>query len=358
MKFFLSHEQISIQEAVEQVVKGTLGERGLHELINGNRDKEAQLWSQMGELGIAGIAIPEAYGGQGLGVLELALVSEILGYTAAPGPFLGHTLAALAIALGGDEAQRKEWLPRLASGEVIATVAFAEEGGRWFADQWSLASGKSISGSKTHVPSAEKAQVLVVGLSGGALGLVDASKGGVVVEALEGADRTRPVSMVRFDGAPLIILPNGKQVAQKVLDAGLAMIAADAFGVGRRCVEMATEYAKQREQFGVKIAQFQALRHQLANMALEVEPCRGLYWFAGYAWDTDDGDASRTAALAKSHITDRTLQIARDSIEAHGGIGFTWEYDSHIWLKRAMFNWAWLGSAPTHRARAADLAAW
>jgi alkylation response protein AidB-like acyl-CoA dehydrogenase len=357
MKFFLSHEQISIQEAVEQVVKGTLGERGLHEIINGKREKEAQLWSQMCELGIAGIAIPEAHGGQGLGVLELALVSEILGYTAAPGPFMGHALAALAIALGGDDVQRKAWLPRLASGEVVATVAFAEEEGRCLPEQWSLATGKTLSGSKTHVPSAEKAQLFVVGLEGGALGLVEAGAG-VTIEALDGADRTRPVSLVRFDNAPLAILPNGKGAAQKVIDAGLAMVAADAFGVGRRCVEMATEYAKQREQFGVKIAQFQALRHQLANMALEVEPCRGLFWFAAHSWDTNDAEASRTAALAKAHITDHTLQIARDSIEAHGGIGFTWEYDSHIWLKRAMFNWAWLGSAPTHRARVAALGAW
>jgi alkylation response protein AidB-like acyl-CoA dehydrogenase len=358
MKFFLSHEQISIQEAVEQVVKGTLGDRGLHEIIGGKRDKEALLWREMSELGVVGIAIPEAYGGQGLGVLDLALVCEMLGYTAAPGPFIGHALAALAIALGGDEDQRKEWLPRLASGEVTATVAFAEPEGCWLPNQWSLAGAKTLSGVKTHVLAAEQAQLFIVGLAGGELGLVDASATPVAYELLEGADSTRPISQVRFEKASLKLLPAGKGAAQKVLDAGLAMLAADAFGVGRRCVEMATEYAKQREQFGVKIAQFQALRHQLANMALEIEPCRGLYWFAGHAWDTNEDEGSRTASLAKSHITERSLQVARDSIEAHGGIGFTWEYDSHIWLKRAMFNWAWLGSAPTHRARAADLAAW
>jgi alkylation response protein AidB-like acyl-CoA dehydrogenase len=357
MKFYLSHEQVSIQEAVEQVVKGTLGDGGLHEIIGGKRDKEALLWDEMSGLGVPGIAIPEAYGGQGLGVLELALVSEILGYTAAPGPFMGHTLAALAIALGGDESQRKAWLPRLASGESIASVAFAEPGGRWLPDQWTLNAGKTLNGAKTHVVCAAQAQLFVVGLGGGELGVVDANSAGVSQEPLEGADSTRPISQLRFENAPFKLLPTDRGVAQKIVDAGLAMLAADAFGVGRRCVEMATEYAKQREQFGVKIAQFQALRHQLADMALEIEPCRGLYWFAAHNWDQGDEDVTRMVALAKSHITDRSLQVARDSIEAHGGIGFTWEYDSHIWLKRAMFNWAWLGSAAIHRARVAELAA-
>ena len=181
---------------------------------------------------------------------------------------------------------------------------------------------------------------------------------GVKREPLEGVDRTRLLYRYEFEAAPIALLPNGREVVAKVLDAGLILLAADAFGAGRRCVEMAVEYAKQREQFGVKIAQFQALRHQLVNMALEVEPCRGMYWYAAHAWDKNETSASHAAALAKAHIVDRCLQVARDNIEAHGGIGFTWEYDAHIWLKRAMFDWAWLGGPPLHRARAADLAAW
>jgi alkylation response protein AidB-like acyl-CoA dehydrogenase len=358
MKFFLTHEQISIQDTVEQLVKGTLGDRGLHEVIDGVRDKEATLWREMGALGMLGVAVPEEYGGLELGVLELALISEALGYTGAPGPFLGHALATLAVQLGGDEQQRREWLPNLASGETIGTAAFAEEGGLWLPDQWTLAGGETISGVKTHVIGADQASLLVVGLAGGALAVVDAKGPGVTIEALDGIDRTRPVFRVTFDKAPAKLLSDGKSAASRVIDAGLALIAADAYGGGRRSVEMAVEYAKQREQFGQKIAQFQALRHQLANIVLEVEPCRGLYWYAAHAWDMNEDGLSHAAALAKSHITDRCLQAARDMVEAHGGIGFTWEYDAHIWLKRAMFNWAWLGAPPLHRTRVADLAAW
>jgi alkylation response protein AidB-like acyl-CoA dehydrogenase len=358
MKFYLSHEQISIQDTVGQLVKDTLGERGLHEVIDGDRGKEAELWRQMGALGMLGVAVPEAHGGQELGVLELALISETLGYAGAPGPFLGHVMAMLCVQLGGDEQQRAEWLPRLASGETIASVAFAESGGLWLGDQWTLSGGKTISGTKTHVICADQASLLVVGLAGGELALVDAKGPGVTCEPLDGIDRTRPIFRVTFDKAPATLLPNGVAASPRVIDAGLALIAADAFGGGRRCVEMAVEYAKQREQFGVKIAQFQALRHQLANMALEVEPCRGLYWYAAHAWDMQEDGLSHAAALAKSHIAERCLQVARDAVEAHGGIGFTWEYDAHIWLKRAMFNWAWLGAPPLHRTRVADLAAW
>jgi alkylation response protein AidB-like acyl-CoA dehydrogenase len=358
MKFSLTHEQLSIQDAVQDVVKGTLGERGLHEIYDGDREKEAQLWRELGALGVLGAAIPEEHGGLGLGLLDLALISEVLGYTCAPGPFLGHVLSALAIELGGDDKQRAEWLPKLASGEAIAAIALAETDGHWLPEQWTLSGKDKLSGVKNHVVCADQAALFVVGLAGGGFGLVDAKAPGVLIEALEGIDRTRPVFRVSFDNAPLSILPKGAAAAPRVIDAGLALIAADGFGGGRSCVERASEYAKQREQFGQAIANFQGLRHQLANMALDVEPCRGLYWFAAHAWDKEDDGARHAAALAKAHITDRCLQVARDHIEAHGGIGFTWEYDAHIWMKRAMFNFAWLGGVREHRARAADLAAW
>ena len=358
MKFLLSEEQVSIQDTIQQVVEGVLGGRGIHEIIDGKREKEVELWRELGALGVLGAIVPEAHGGQGLGLLELALISEVLGYAAAPGPFVGHVMATLAIALGGDAAQKSQWLPKLASGEVIASVAFGEAGGKWLPDQWSLAAGAALTGAKTHVIGGMDAGLLVVGLAGGGLGLVETSAPGVNREALPATDSTRPIAKVSFEGAPYTALPEGAAAANRVVDAGLTLLAADAFGAGRRCVDMAVEYSKQREQFGQVLAQFQAMRHQLANMALEIEPCRGLYWFAAYAWDTKDEGARHAAALAKAHITDRALQISRDNTEAHGGIGFTWEYDAHIFMKRGMFNYAWLGGAPLHRARVADLAGW
>ena len=141
-------------------------------------------------------------------------------------------------------------------------------------------------------------------------------------------------------------------------DAALVLLAADAFGGATRLVEMSVEYAKTREQFGVTIGHFQALKHQLANMAVDVEPARGLYWYAAHAQDHVPDQAERSAAIAKAHITDRYLQVARDAVEAHGGIGFTWECDVQIWFKRAMFDRAYLGSPALHRERSAQLAGW
>jgi alkylation response protein AidB-like acyl-CoA dehydrogenase len=136
------------------------------------------------------------------------------------------------------------------------------------------------------------------------------------------------------------------------------LLAADAFGTASRLVHMAIEYAKTREQFGVTIGHFQALKHQLANMAVDLEPSRGLYWYAAHAFDHVPDDAARFASLAKAHITERAMQIARDSVEAHGGIGFTWECDVQLWFKRVMLDRAWLGTPALHRERAAVLAGW
>jgi alkylation response protein AidB-like acyl-CoA dehydrogenase len=136
------------------------------------------------------------------------------------------------------------------------------------------------------------------------------------------------------------------------------LLAADALGGATRCVESSVAYAKTREQFGVPIGHFQALKHQLANMALEVEPSRALVWFAAHAFDALPGDAPRAAALAKAHLGDVYAQVARDTVEAHGGIGFTWECDVQIWFKRALFDRAFCGTPAEHRERAARLAGW
>ena len=197
-----------------------------------------------------------------------------------------------------------------------------------------------------------------MGLAGGGLAIVERETRGVSIEAIDGADRTRRLSRVVFEDAACEILPAGEAAAPRVRDAGLVLLAADAFGGATHCVETAVEYAKTREQFGVTIAHFQALKHQLANMAVEVEPTRGLYWYAAYAFDHLPEEAERSAALAKAHLSDRFMQVARDSVEVHGGIGFTWESDVQIWYKRAMFDRAFLGTPAIHRERAAALAGW
>jgi alkylation response protein AidB-like acyl-CoA dehydrogenase len=356
VNFDLSVEQVMLQEAVKQYLQNECPLDRLREIFDGD-GHDPVLWKGLVEMGVAGLHLPEEYGGAGLEVLDLAIVAEVLGYQAAPGPFLGHALAGLAIAEGGSAAQKERWLPRFASGEAIGTIAVADESG-WQPEDWTLTADAVITGTKAHVPFASLADVIVVGVAGGGLVLVEAGAQGLSIEALDGADQTRRVDCVSFENSPCEPLPDGVSAAKRMRDVGLVLLSADAFGGAERCVEMAVEYSKTREQFGVKIAHFQALKHQLANMAVEVEPSRALYWYAAHAMDHIAEESERTAALVKSHITDRFMEIARDTVEAHGGLGFTWECDVQIWFKRAMFDRAFFGAPALHRARAADLADW
>jgi len=356
--FGLSDEQRLLQDSVGQFLAKENDATKLRARFDAEEAFDAGLWRGMAELGLAGLAIPEAHGGAGLELLDAALAAETLGHGAGPGPFLGHTLASLALALGGSAEQQRTWLPRLATGDALGTVALAEPDGAWQPEEWRLAAGSRLSGEKAHVPYAAAADVIVVGLAGGALGLVLREGGGLVVEPFPGVDRTRRLDALRFEGAACEALPGGAAAAKRVRDAGLVLLAADALGGASRLVEMSVEYAKTREQFGVTIGHFQALKHQLANMALEVEPGRALHWYAAHAFDHAPEDAPRAAALAKAHLTERFVSVARDAVEAHGGIGYTWECDVQIWFKRALFDRAFLGAPSVHRERAAALAGW
>ena len=356
MNFDTSEEQELLQETVRGFIEAECPLARLREIYDEEPHFDTALWKGMVELGLGGILVSEDHGGAGLEALDLAVVAETLGYSAAPGPFISHALAAAAIEWGGSDEQRSRWLPRLASGDLLGTVAFAEESG-WQPDDWTLAGGSALSGAKRHVPYGQAADLIVVGTAGGGLAVVEGSEG-VEAEPFDGVDRTRLLAELRFDGAPAEALEGGSGVAERVRDLGLVLVAADAFGGASRCVEMAVEYAKNREQFGVTIGHFQALKHQLANMAVAVEPTRALYWYATHALDHVPDEVPRTAALAKSHVSEQFMQAARDTVEAHGGYGFTWECEVQIWFKRAMYDRAFLGSPSVHRERAAAIAGW
>ncbi len=357
MNFDLSDEQRLLQETVRSFLAKECPPGHLRAIFEGE-GHDPSLWKGMIELGLGGLHLSEEFGGAGLELVDLALAAEVLGHAGAPGPFLGHALAGLAIALAGSPEQREAWLPRLASGEALATVALGEPGGLWQPEEWTLEPGERLTGTKTNVPFASLADLLVVGLAGGRMALVLRGAQGMAVAPIEAVDRARRIDAVVFQGTPCEILPAGESAAGRVRDAGLVLLAADAFGAGSRLVEMSVEYAKTREQFGVTIGHFQALKHQLANMALEIEPARALVWYAAYAFDHLPEEASRSAALAKAHITERAMQVARDAVECHGGIGFTWECDVQLWFKRCMFDRAFLGPPSLQRERAARLAGW
>lgn len=354
MRFDLDEQQAALQDAVAGAVDQHLDSQRLLAIVDGDDGHDPALWRTLGEMGVFGVMVAEAYGGTGLGMLEAALIAEVLGARAAPGPFLGQVLTAFAIAEGGTDAQRERWLPRLVSGEAIGTLALGEPGERWQPEQWRLPAGERLTGRKTHVLYPWLADVMVVGVGGGRLALVERDDG-VDVERIPCLDLTRRLGHVALRGAkaePLDV------AAGRLRDAALVLLAADAFGGARRCVDMAVEYALNREQFGTVIGRFQALKHQLAAVATDVEPARGLYWYAAHAFDAVPEDAERMAAVAKAHITDRFLQAGRDATEAHGGIGYTWEYPLHVWLKRALFDRTYLGTPPQHRRRSARLAGW
>jgi len=359
MDFDLSDEQRLLQETVAQFIDNECPPARLRELFDDEVGYDPVLWKGLAELGLAGIHLPGEYGGSELEILDLAVVAETLGSLAAPVPYLSHSLASLAISLAGSSTQKERWLPALASGEQLATVALAEEEIGWLPEAWTLAADQAITGVKEIVEFGEHADLFVVGLAGGRFGVVERNAPGVEIQRVESADRTRRIARVSFENTPIELLEEGgPEAAERVRDVGLVLISADAFGGASKLVEMSVEYAKNREQFGVTIGHFQALKHQLANMAVEIEPTRALYWYAAHALDHIPEESERCAAIAKSHVTERFQQIARDATEAHGGIGFTWEGDTQIWFKRAMFDRVFMGTPRVHQNRAADLAGW
>ena len=357
MNFGLSEEQELLQETVRSFVANECPAPRLREIFDGDSGHDEALWKGLVEMGVGGLALPERYGGAGLEMIDLALVAEVLGHGGVPGPFLGHALCGLAILLGGSDEQKERFLPRLAAGDLLGTVALGEEGDRWDPQACTLrAENGRLTGCAPFVPFAGVADRIAVGLAEGGIAVVERAAEGLKVEPVEGVDRTRRLERVTFESTPCEELATPG--AAKLRDAGLVLLAADAFGGAWRLVEDSTEYAKTRQQFGQPIAQFQAIKHKLADMAVEIEPARGLYWFAAHAFDHLPDEAERAAALAKAHLSDRFMQIARDSVEVHGGIGFTWECDVQIWFKRAMFDRAFLGTPAHHRERCAALAGW
>ena len=359
MDFSLSQEQELLQETVRGLVTRECPASRVRQVFDGESGVDDVLWSSLAQMGVCGLLVPERHGGAGLGMLELALVSEELGRGAAPTPLFGHSLASLGILLGGSAAQQAAWLPPLAAAEKRVGLALGEPDGAWRPECWTPAlEGTHLSGVKDFVLDAPQADVLLVGCAGGRLALVDTGSVGVEIELANSLDRGRRHARVRFEKARAEPLAEEASPAERLLDAGCILLAAEAYGAASQLVRMSAAYANAREQFGQPISQFQGIKHQLANMALAVEPSRGLWWFAGHVFEHAPEEAPRAAALAKAHITECATQVARDATEIHGGIGMTWECDVQIWFKRILFARHFLGTPEAHRARVALLGAW
>ncbi|MDX2167956.1 MAG: acyl-CoA dehydrogenase family protein [Deltaproteobacteria bacterium] len=361
MDFGLSEDQLLLKDTIKRFLAEQCPTTRVRRIMEGEPGLGREIWTQLAELGVAGVIVPAAHGGLERELLDLALVAEELGYAAAPGPFLGCAMASVALIEGGDEPAAQRWLGPLAAGEIVATVAWGEENAAWAPDALkTTVTGGKLSGRKLLVPSAQISDLLVVAArdeKGPALYLVERGAPGVEMSAMTVNDLTRPLDVVTFSDAPATRLPNPAAL-QRTWDAGLILLAADAYGGARRCLEMACSYALTREQFGQLIGSFQAVKHQLANMAADLEPSLALVWYSAHAFDRIQDQSTRHAALVKAHMADLFDRVTRDTTELHGGIGFTWEFDLHLWFRRALFDRSVLGEAIYHRARAADLAGW
>jgi alkylation response protein AidB-like acyl-CoA dehydrogenase len=330
------------------------------------------LYRKIAEQGWMGLLVPETQGGVGLGTLDLALVLEALGRVAAPGPFLSTQLLVSALLRAGSTAQRRAWLPRLIAGEAFGALAYLEESDRHDPAGVQLKAARTragwrLSGTKLFALEAPGADLLLVAArtkagtaaAGVSLFLVERTAPGVRVRLQETVDLTRRVGEVALQNvdlpsdALLGAAGGGWPVLTRLLDLAAAGIAADSLGGATRALEMAVEYAKVREQFGRKIGSFQAMKHLAAEMAAEVEPARSLVWYAAYALGRGAKEGARAAAMAKASLGSIYSRTTRRAVEMHGGIGFTWEFDLHLWFKRAHLSEALFGDPAFHRERLA-----
>jgi alkylation response protein AidB-like acyl-CoA dehydrogenase len=345
MEFAFTDEQRMIGETVRAFFVENATSARTRAAMAGN-GLDAALWQAFAtELGLTGIALPEEHGGTGLGLVELALVAEAAGAQVAALPLLGHAMVGQALARGGSEAQKAEWLPRLAGGELVSTAC-------WQAD--AVAVDGRLSGTFAFVPHGAVADVLLV-LGGDAAWIVDLKGEGVSVAAHVTMDQTRPLATVTLNGAPAEALEDSDAAIAGAQAAGWICLAAEALGLAQETLDRTVAYAKERVQFGRQIGSFQAYKHRLADMMVEIEQARSVVWWAACAVDEDAPDADLALHAAKSFAADTAFMCAGNMIQLHGGIGFTWEHDAHLFFKRARSIQTLLGSGVWHREAIATM---
>ena len=323
MRFDFNDEQGEIKGTAKQFIASRFKPDKVRELAEAGSYDDA-LWTEVSELGWPGIAIAEEYGGQGLGMVELVVLCEELGFACAPLPFLSNAAAGLAIEAAGSDEQKSRWLPGIASGE-----------------------GRGAAGEDSLIADAEGAAVLVVLGDEGAQ-LIEGS--GARLEPLDVIDATRRFSSV--DAAAGEALPGDVGAARDRISVA---IAAELVGVGQRAMEMAVEYAKEREQFERPIGAYQGVSHACAKMLYDIEEARSLTYSAAWAADAEPESLPTAAAMAKARASEAAWDVCKASIQVHGGIGFTWEHDLHFLLKRARADGQMFGTAALHKERVASL---
>ncbi len=319
------------------------------------RGDDPALWKELAELGWLGLRILETHGGSGLGVVDLAVLMEECGRRLLPSPILATILASRAIESTSDEEARARWLPRIADGSVLATLAHVEPGGAWRAGlSRAVFANGTLSGEKHHVWAGSSADLFVVpvrepGREAIGVALVESGPG-VAVEAEKGLDPSRRQARVRFDAAPAELLPATAAEASSLLSEALVAISAELVGVADVLLSMTAEYAATRQQFSRAIGGFQGLKHPLVNVLIQVEHARSLMYAAASALASHDEEAELLARMAKVAASEAAVFAASRAIQFHGGFGYTDECDAHLYLRRARCGRPAFGDPASHRA--------
>jgi alkylation response protein AidB-like acyl-CoA dehydrogenase len=370
MDFGLSEDQQQLKNSARDFLTKECPTTRVRQIISDDDGMPLDLYAVIAHLGWNGMLVPEKFGGAGLGMLEMSLLLEECGYAALPGPFLfSSALAVSALVAGGSDALNRRWLEPLAEGHAIGTVAIMEPNDSINpADLATTAQptrqGWLLNGSKMFVPYPHVADFMIVVARTGSgardIGffLVEPRQPGVKIRRLKNLDLTRRVSVVEFNSVeipPEAVLPAGADLYERLLDVAGVAIAADSLGGTERALDMAVEYSKGREQFGKPIGAYQAIQHAAAEIVADLEPSRSLLWYAAYMLDAKPVSASRAAAMVKARMCEVFMRAADRAVLMHGGIGFTWDHDMHLWFKRARFNESYFGSPPFHRERVAKL---
>ena len=362
MNFAFSEEQEELRRSVRRFLDDKSPMTEVRRLMDTTEGFDRSVWEQMAnQLGLQSLAIPEEYGGAGFGYVELGIVFEEMGANLICAPYFSTVaLAANALLSCGDESAKKDYLPGLSAGETIATLALTEDSGRWDLDGITLeAKGKAgdwtLDGHKMFVIDGHTADLVLVAARTGkgvSLFAVEGTASGLTRTPLATMDQTRKQARLEFAGTPARLIGDegGAGAAlSRTLDLAAVALAAEQVGGAQRCLDMSVEYAKTRIQFGRPIGSFQAIKHKCADMLLEVESAKSAAYYAGWAAAEDSDELPVVASLAKSYCSEAYFHAAAENIQIHGGIGFTWEHDAHLYFKRAKSSELLLGDPTYHR---------
>ncbi|MCE2526427.1 MAG: acyl-CoA/acyl-ACP dehydrogenase [Actinomycetia bacterium] len=371
MNFSFTEEQEELRRYTRQWLDSNCSMETVRLLMDSQRGYQPGHWEAIAEMGWLGMAIPEEWGGAGFSFLELFVLLEEQGRSLFCSPFLSTVvMAATVVEEAGNGRQKQEILGAISEGSLIATVAVTEPNGRWDEEGVTAEArdhpqgGWILGGSKSFVLDGHVADLLVVAArtdQGVSLFLVPGKAEGVERNRLETMDQTRKQAEIELRdvrveaGALLGTEGAGWPVVERMMEKAAVALAAEQVGGAQACLEMAVSYAKVRKQFGRPIGSFQAIKHKCADMLAQVESARSAAYYAGWAVSEDHEERSLMASLAKSYCSEAFFTSAAENIQIHGGIGFTWEHDAHLYFKRAKSSELLFGDPSLHREKIAVL---